>query len=152
MAEVKIRNIRPSDSHFACDMIRLLGHENDVKSMAWRITAIEGTPRERVIIAEVDGQSAALASLNAYRYFHVDGLVCRVTALVVHPDFRKHGIGKTLIRYAEVWALEQGCDRVEVTARKEHADAMGFLLKLGYEDTSRRFFKHLGEAGSKGEV
>jgi GNAT superfamily N-acetyltransferase len=152
MSEVKIRPIKAADAAWACALIRELGHENDEKSLAWRISAIDGTPRERVMVAEVDGKPAGLCAANVYRYFHTEGLVCRVTVLVVHNDFRKQGIGHLLMAWAESWSREQGCDRMEITARKERGDSLEFLLKLGYEDTSRRFFKHLSGGGQKGEV
>jgi GNAT superfamily N-acetyltransferase len=152
MSEVKIRNIRAADAPWACALIRDLGHENDEKSLAWRISAIDGTPRERVVVAEVDGKPAGLCAANVYRYFHTEGLVCRVTVLVVDKQYRRHGIGQALMAFAESWSREQGCDRVEITARKERSEALSFLLKSGYEDTSRRFFKHLSGGGQKGEV
>jgi GNAT superfamily N-acetyltransferase len=152
MSSIMIRPIRPSDAVFTRAMLMTLGHDNEEKSMAWRISAMEGTPRERVVIAEVDGKPAGLAAASVYRYFHIDGLVCRVTVLVVHPDFRKQGIGKALMVWAESWAAEQGCDSMEITARKERGDSLQFLLRQGYEDTSRRFFKSLSGSGQKGEV
>lgn len=152
MSEVKIRNIKAADATWACTLIRDLGHENDEKSLAWRISAIDGTPRERVVIAEIDGKPAGLCAANVYRYFHTEGLVCRVTVLVVDKNFRRHGIGMMLMAWAESWAREQGCDRMEITARKERSDSLNFLLKQDYEDTSRRFFKHLSGGGQKGEV
>ena len=152
MTETKIRSIRAADAPWACAVIRDLGHENDEKSLAWRISAIDGTPRERVVVAEVDGKQAGLCAANVYRYFHTEGLVCRITVLVVDKQFRRHGIGHALMSFAESWAREQGCDRVEITARKERGEALEFLLKSGYEDTSRRFFKHLSGDGQTGEV
>ena len=152
MAEIKIRDIKASDAEFTRAMLLELGHENDPKSLAWRISAIEGTPRERVMIVEVDGKQAGLCAASVYRYFHTEGLVCRVTVLVVNTEFRKHGIGHALMNWAEGWAREQGCDRMEITARKERSDSLNFLLKQGYEDTSRRFFKHLSGGGQKGEL
>jgi GNAT superfamily N-acetyltransferase len=152
MPEIKIRPIHPADAAFACAIIRDLGHENDEKSIAWRISAIEGTPRERVMVAEVDGKPAGLCAANVYRYFHTEGLVCRVTVLAVDQSFRRHGIGTMMMDWAEAWAREQGCDRMEITARKERGDSLNFLLRQGYEDTSRRFFKHLSGGGQKGEL
>ena len=75
-----------------------------------------------------------------------------MTVLLVDKAYRKHGIGHTLMAWAESWSREQGCDRMEISARKESGDSLAFLLKLGYEDTSRRFFKHLSGGGQKGEV
>ena len=152
MSSIEIRPIRPADAPAARALLLDLGHDNDVKSLSWRISAIEGTPRERVMVATIDGIVVALAAASAFRYFHVEGLVCRVTALVVSQDHRRHGIGKRLMIWAEAWALEQGCDRVEVTARKERGESLKFLLENGYEDTSRRFFKHLAGGGQKGEL
>ncbi len=147
MSQVQVRSIKPADALVARELLLELGHENDVKSLSWRISAIEGTPRERVVVAEVDGKVAGLAAANVYRYFHTEGLVCRVTALVVGNHFRKKGIGHALVAWAERWAIEQGCDRVEITARHEKGEALTFLLKQGYEDRSRRFFKHLTPGG-----
>ena len=152
MAEIKIRDIKASDAAFTRQMLNDIGHENDPKSLAWRISAIEGTPRERVLIAEVGGQQAGLLAANVYRYFHTEGLVCRVTVLVIDTKFRRQGVGKSLMRWAEAWAVEQGCDRMEITARKERGESLEFLLKQGYEDTSRRFFKHLSGDGRLGEM
>lgn len=152
MPEIKIRNIHPADAAFAVAIIRDLGHENDEKSIAWRISAIEGTPRERVVIAECDGKPAGLCAANVYRYFHTEGLVCRITVLAVGSEYRRHGIGKLLIAWAEAWAVEQGCDRMEITTRKGRSESLEFLLRQGYEDTSRRFFKHLSGGGEKGEM
>jgi GNAT superfamily N-acetyltransferase len=150
--ELKIRNIHPADAAFAKRIIQDLGHENDEKSLAWRISAIEGTPRERVMVAELDGKPVGLCAASAYRYFHTEGLVCRVTVLAVDTSVRRQGVGLALMKWAEGWALEQGCDRMEITARKERAESLNFLFKQGYEDTTRRFFKHLGGKGQKGEV
>jgi GNAT superfamily N-acetyltransferase len=151
MSDFLIRNIRPADAAFACELIRELGHEADEKSLAWRISAIEGTPRERVVVAETEGRQAGLSAANVYRYFHTDGLVCRVTVLIVKNEFRNRGIGKGLVAWAENWAREQGCDRMEITARNERRDSLDFLIKQGYQDTSRRCFKHLKGFGESGE-
>src|SRR5260221_4565651 len=113
MSEIKIRNIKATDAAFTRQMLHDIGHESDEKGLTWRISAIEGTPRERVVIAEVDGKQAGVAAANVYRYFHTEGLVCRVTVLVIDNKFRRQGIGKALMRWAEAWALEQGCDRME---------------------------------------
>lgn len=152
MNEVKIRNIKASDAVFTRRMLQAVGHDNDEKNLAWRISAMEGTPRERVVIAEVNGKQAGLAAASVYRYFHTEGLVCRVTVLVVDLEFRRHGIGHELMQWAEDWALEQGCDRLEITSRKDSGGSLEFLLRQGYEDTSRRFLKHLSGAGQKGEM
>lgn len=55
----------------------------------------------------------------------------------VEPAYRKHGIGRQLVRAAENWALEKGCE--EMASDSEIGNDLSLMahLKLGYEETSR---------------
>jgi len=65
-----------------------------------------------------------------------------ISVLVVRPEFRKRGIGKELMDYAEHLAREQNCIGTWLVSgfgREEKAHT--FYKSLGYETTGYRFVK-----------
>jgi len=55
----------------------------------------------------------------------------------IEPAYRKNGIGRQLVKAAENWALEKGCE--EMASDSEIGNDLSLMahLKLGYEETSR---------------
>lgn len=50
----------------------------------------------------------------------------------VHPDFQRHGVASTLVHVAEEFAAELGCTRVELFARVEFPELIGFWEHRGF--------------------
>ncbi len=50
----------------------------------------------------------------------------------VHPDFQQHGVASAMIGEAEVMAAERGYDRVELYARKELPELIGYWQHRGF--------------------
>jgi GNAT superfamily N-acetyltransferase len=76
------------------------------------------------------------------------GAFARVTALVVAPGQRRHGVARALTEAAEEVARGWGCDLVEVSSgrRSEREAAHAFYRASGFEDTghgSARYWKRL---------
>lgn len=63
-----------------------------------------------------------VATLSRGRFLHIDDLV-------VHPDFRRQGVGTALIHWAEVWARRTDIRSIYLDSRQ---DALGFYRTLGY--------------------
>ncbi len=82
----------------------------------------------RLIAAWIGEQVAAImglrpvATLSRGRFLHIDDLV-------VHPDYRRDGIGTALIRWAEAEARHAGMGSVYLDSR---SDAVEFYRRLGY--------------------
>lgn len=55
----------------------------------------------------------------------------------VEPEFRKRGIGRELVRQAEVWARERGCTEMASDAELGNDTSLEAHLNLGYKETSR---------------
>ncbi len=55
----------------------------------------------------------------------------------VEPVFRKHGIGRQLVKSAENWAREKGCEEMASDSEIGNDLSLKAHLKLGYEETSR---------------
>ena len=55
----------------------------------------------------------------------------------IEPEFRKRGIGRELVRQAEVWAIERGCTEMASDAEIGNDLSLQAHLNLGYTETSR---------------
>jgi len=55
----------------------------------------------------------------------------------VEPEFRKQGIGRELVRQAEVWARRRGCTEMASDAELGNDLSLEAHQNLGYKETSR---------------
>jgi GNAT superfamily N-acetyltransferase len=83
------------------------------------------------LLAEVDGAAIGLAL-----YFHnFSTFLARrgiyLEDLYVKPAFRKHGVGRALLRRLARLAVERGCGRFEWAVLDWNVDALRFYESLG---------------------
>ena len=78
------------------------------------------------VFAQVDGRPA-----GAVLVLEQDG-VASLQRVSVHPDFQRHGIASAMVTAAEELAVSAGCRRVELFAREEFAELIGFWRRRGY--------------------
>ena len=55
--------------------------------------------------------------------------------LVVQEQFRKQGVGKTLLEKAQEWAKSKGAKRVQLIADADNTSALDFYNRLGWTQT-----------------
>ena len=90
------------------------------------ILAVDGGEIVGTVIAGFDGWRAAM-----YR-------------IAVRPDYRRHGLGRTLVGEAERVLCEQGARRFHMIVQPGEAPANAFWAGVGYERTDQyRYVKTL---------
>jgi GNAT superfamily N-acetyltransferase len=91
-----------------------------------------GDPYARLVVAELDGEVAAMAYLRRAPIspLHDEDTVT-VEYLHVADAARRHGLGKALIAEAAAWAEEVGSPGLAVIARASARDANRFFARLG---------------------
>jgi ribosomal protein S18 acetylase RimI-like enzyme len=61
----------------------------------------------------------------------------------VHPDYRRHGIGRALMGYAETWAKAQGYTQIGLQVFTTNQPAIDLYQKLGYQSRSISMMRDL---------
>lgn len=65
--------------------------------------------------------------------------------IVVHPDYRRRGIGRQLLDHLLAWAKQRGATRAQLVSDKDNAGAELFYGGLGWHSTQlavrRRFIE-----------
>ena len=138
----KIREAKPADSARIAELIALLEHPIDEKTVRKNLSKLKKAG-ELPLVATLDKQLLGLCGVHAMVTVHRQAPVGRITVLVVDDRAQRHGIGRMLVEAAEQWCRKQGCQIIEVTSNDRRAAAHAFYRHMGYERTSIRFAKPL---------
>ena len=139
-----IRNSVPIERAPLARLIAQLGYAPTESEVAERLKLMEAEGRI-VLVAEVGGQAVGCLSTSVMRVLHRPAPVGRISMMVVDEGLRGRGSGAVLVRAAEDALRERGCYMVEVTSHVRRADAHRFYERLGYERTSVRLARELGD-------
>ena len=141
--EISIRHANKSDSESIAALLGELGFPTANLEVVERLKLVESSSSDVVFVAEVEEQVVAFLSLHVIPYFNIGRPVGRVSALVVSDSVQQRGIGRKLMKAAEDLATELGCVAVEVTSANFRKGAHEFYTRLGYPETSVKFFKYI---------
>jgi aminoglycoside 6'-N-acetyltransferase I len=106
--------------------------------------SILNSPREDgFLVKNDDGHAIAFMNLSL-RYEYVPDATqspaAYVEGIYVKDEYRKQGVGKALIQYAEKWALEQGCVELASDALLENTASYAFHTTVGFREVERVVF------------
>ena len=102
--------------------------------------AIEADPRNRLIVAELDGnvvgtiQVTLLIDMSPRARDHM-----LIENVVVDASMRGQRIGERMMRWAMEEASRLGCDRLQLTSNAVNTDAHRFYERLGFVASHRGF-------------
>jgi GNAT superfamily N-acetyltransferase len=139
----QIREACPEDAETIAQLVGVLGYELSSIHVAARFDAYRGE-FSRVFVASNAAGLVGFLSFHAIPLFHEAAMIGRITAMAIDPRHQREGIGSSLVRAAEDFAISVGCSRMEVTSgdRREQ-DAHVFYAAQGYRSDCRRFLKHV---------
>ena len=87
--------------------------------------------RESFYVALIDGELVGTA-MGGY-----DGHRGWLYYIVVHPQFRRRGIGTALVKRVETGLAEMGCPKVNLQVRATNTTVIDFYETLGYKVEER---------------
>jgi len=140
--KVTLRPARPDDAAAIIAVVRSSSEERSYvlmeiygKDAATQRAYIEGLDRARnlFLVATVDG---AVIGLLALLEADLCGGAEPGLAAGVHivRDWRGHGIGSVMLRYALRWAKEKGCHRVEADIFTTNKRSLHLFRKAGFHE------------------
>jgi GNAT superfamily N-acetyltransferase len=128
-----------------------LGYPATPDQIRARHAVLASAPERGAVLVAVDDDGPA----DVIGWAHVelrDTLVAPATAqlmaLIVADGARDRGVGRDLLRAAESWARDRGCEALIVATRVTRTDAHRFYRREGYDldKTSHIILKALGPA------
>jgi GNAT superfamily N-acetyltransferase len=107
MKEPTIRLMTPDDIPFGMELKTLAGW-NQMES-DWH--ALLGYTPDGCFVAEQDGRPVGTATTTVH-----DGRVGWIGMVLVHPEFRRLGVGKALLRHCIAWLQQRGVPCIKLDA------------------------------------
>ncbi|MDP9200513.1 MAG: GNAT family N-acetyltransferase [Gemmatimonadota bacterium] len=141
---ITIRAAVPGDAPILSELLAQLGYPATESEIPDRLAAIATFPAAAAFVATNRyGEVVGLITAHLIPSIHDNGPVAWLTTLVVLEDARGAGIGSTLVRHVERWAVEKGAKRLSVTSGFQRQSTHEFYEKRDYERTGLRFTKQL---------
>jgi len=142
---IDVRPARDDDAPAVAELLAHLGYPAPVADIPARLARLRARGDADTLVATADGRVVGLATVHARDVLHHAHPVVQLTALVVPPEMRGRGVGRTLVRAVERWAAARGADRLVLTTALHRAEAPAFYERLGFEHTGRRYARRIGE-------
>jgi ribosomal-protein-alanine N-acetyltransferase len=109
-------------------------------SLPWSLESLE------LMLTE---QANALVALEDGRVLGYVGMMCvldegQIINVAVHPDARRRGVGRTLMKAAQAYAKERGIVFLSLEVRESNIAARSLYSSLGWEEQGIRkgFYSH----------
>lgn len=142
---MKVRSATAADSLQISALCDQLGYPASSDQVAQRIKAIQHQDDHTLLVAQ-EPDSNLIGWIHIFlRPLVVTELEAELGGLIVDERYRGRGIGKLLMRHAELWSSEKGCQALHLRSNITRKNAHAFYERIGYEKikTSRVFRKVL---------
>jgi ribosomal protein S18 acetylase RimI-like enzyme len=101
---------------------------------------IEGDARNRIMVAEQDGEVVGCFQISFIRGLSRQGATrALIEGVRVAANWRGHGIGEAMMRHAVSMAKAEGCALVQLTSDKSRTRAHAFYERLGFKKSHEGF-------------
>ena len=136
-----MRNIRRAtndDAEAITNLYRELNTLSPVSVLPERIEAVANSNSTHLLVCDDGGEiiATALVCLCQDVMFGNQPFAL-VENLVVISDYKREGIGKSMMDYIEAFCLEQDCSKIMLQTSSENRDARDFYTAMGYDPDAK---------------
>ena len=136
--EIQFRSIRANELSSLLDLYKYLHSDEsplpaeELLNQVWDSFITD--PKIHCVVGDVEGRLAASCTMvvipNLTRGARPYGLIENV---VTHPEYRKKGIGSSLLRYTLQLAWEKQCYKVMLLTGRQEEETLRFYEKAGFK-------------------
>lgn len=141
-----VRAPRTADAARIAELLGELGYPTNGPEVARRLALMERDPSLTILVAEVNGEVAAVITAHVLNTIHASQPVAWITALVTDSRHRGMGLGSRLVAAVEDWARERRAVRLSVTAALHRTETHAFYERRGFARSGLRLTRYLTEA------
>jgi len=133
-AEVNIRRMTRDDIHEVLVLDRIVrSDEREVIKYEDVASVNPGTPPDLSFVAEIGDRMVGF-SINRSMYLMVPLTeVCIIHAILVHPDYRRHGIGRKLIQAIVNHCQTEGIKTVRILIPRGNKELRDLFERQGFQ-------------------
>ncbi|KTD40416.1 GNAT family N-acetyltransferase [Legionella parisiensis] len=102
----------------------------------------------KVLIIEINNQIVGFASICPFRDFSEDSSMGEISAIYLHPDYWRMGLGTQLCLAAISELANQGYKKILLWVFEDNIQARKFYDALGFEATSSTKLEEFYEGGA----
>lgn len=102
----------------------------------------------KVLIIEINNQIVGFASICPFRDFSADSSMGEISAIYLHPDYWRKGLGTQLCLAAISELANQGYKKILLWVFEDNTQARKFYDALGFEATSSTKLAEFYEGGA----
>ncbi len=93
------------------------------------------------IAEDANGEAVGMVTVHLFPTMHTSEPAAWLTAVVVDENARGQGVGSSLVKHAENWAIEHGALRISLTSALHRERAHEFYKSRDNEHTGVRLTK-----------
>lgn len=132
-----------NDINNLVELIGYLEFEMPPEIVAKKLTHYLSSPSDKIWVARIPHKVIGFLALNIINSFYSPHLFARIDSLVVHERYRKLGIGKMLIEFAQYYAKKLGCSRIFLTSGNHRIESHKFYNHLNFQSNATYFMKYI---------
>lgn len=136
-----MRNIRRAtkeDAEAVANLYRELDTLSPVSVLPERIEAVANSITTYLLVCDDAGEIIATALVCLCQDVMFDNQpFALVENVVVSADYKREGIGKSMMDYIEAFCLEQDCSKIMLQTSSENRDARDFYTAMGYDPDAK---------------
>ncbi|MDF3014326.1 MAG: family N-acetyltransferase [Cellvibrio sp.] len=136
-----MRNIRRAtkeDAEAVANLYRELDTLSPVSVLPERIEAVANSNATYLLVCDDAGEIIATALVCLCQDVMFDNQpFALVENVVVSADYKREGIGKSMMDYIEAFCLEQDCSKIMLQTSSENRAARDFYTAMGYDPDAK---------------
>lgn len=142
MLSYLIREASLDDSDACIKLLKQLGYQLELNEFNAKLELCQIDPNYKIFVIGFKNNLVGLLALTLTHFLYRQGKYAKIAALVVDEKTRGHGLGGKLLKCAESYALDRGCDKIELTSgfHRRAGGTYEFYLSHGYLDNATQYF------------